>query len=128
MSSSPTYIANASAAANINAASTAGWIPLPRGGGGSIGFQVIISGTPTGTIVFEVTNDENPMVSQGVILGPTPIVLAAPLLAASTPAGAPVNFLFEFSPGTANPCPDAKWIKMRYSFGSGTGTANVGVS
>src|SRR6185436_4634492 len=103
MSSSPTYIANASAAANINAASTAGWIPLPRGGGG--------------TIVFEVTNDENPMVSQGVILGPTPIVLAAPLLAASTPAGAPVNFLFEFSPGTANSCPDAKWIKMRYSFG-----------
>lgn len=127
MSSTATYILNGDTTGNINAAANAGWVQLPRQGGGSCGFQVALAstGSPVGTFVFEITDDENPLVAVGVILGATALTLSAAQQAAQPTSGAAVNFLFEF-----NPAPTAKWIRMRYARTSGgsaaAGSLNVG--
>jgi len=116
MSSSAKYAVNQTSNANF----TGAWIQLPRQGGGSIGWQIILPSV-TGTIAFDVTDDENPNAPSiaNVTLGATRIVLQAPLLALSTPAAVAVNTLFEFSPGSANPCPTAKWMRALWIFSSG---------
>lgn len=124
MSSSAIYISAADTTVNVNALATAGWVPLPRDGGGSVGFQVVMpaTGAPIGLLVFEITNDENPSVASGLILGATVLTLSAAQIAAQPSTGAAVNFLFEF-----NPAPTAKWIKMRYARTSGGNNPGMSV-
>jgi len=118
MSSSAGYAVNQASNANF----TGSWIQLPRQGGGSIGWQIVLPSV-TGTIAFDITNDENPNSSAPAVIGATRIVLQAPLLALSTPTATTVNTLFEFSPGSANPCPTAKWMRALWIFSAG-GAAN----
>ncbi len=118
MSTSPAYI-NAASNAAINNTATAGWVQLTRAGSSSIGFQVVIAatGAPTGTIVFEVCDDDDPRVTG--TLGATALTLPASM-AAGQPAGSAINFLFDF-----NPAPTAKWMRLRYA-PSGGGSATLG--
>jgi len=118
MATDYTYI-NAPSNAAINNTATAGWFQLMRGGSTAVGFQVVIAatGAPTGTIVFEICNDDDPRV-QGP-LGATTLTLPASM-AAGQPAGSAISFLFDF-----NPAPSAKWMRLRYA-PSGGGSANAG--
>lgn len=134
MSTAPKYIFNGDTTGNINAATTAGWIQLMRGPSASIGFQVILpaTGAPIGLFVFEITDDENPNLAQGLILGATPIILAAPYSGAvyQPTDGAARNVLFDFGPSQPNAMPTAQWMKLRYARTSGgnAGGFNVAVS
>lgn len=136
MSTDPSYLTNADTTGNINSAATAGWIQLMRGGGFSIGWQVVLAatGAPIGLFVFETTDDDNPFVTQGVILGATPIILVTPYSSATYQPtdGTARNVLFDFGPGQPNAAPSAKWMRLRYARTSGgsaaAGSLNVGVT
>lgn len=121
------YIYQASSASSANSAATSGWVQLRRSWS-NVGFEVNLSatGSPIGTFVFEVTNDDNPNVPQGVILGAVPLTLTPPQSTTFQPTdGLARNVTFMF-----NPAPSAKWIRMRYAAGSGGTSAglNVGIT
>lgn len=122
------YLNNVSTLANINAAATAGWVQMLRKIG-SIGWQVNLpaTGAPIGTFAFDVTDDDNPFVTQGVILGAVPILLAGVYAGATyQPTDGTARLVnFDFGIGQPNPCPTAKWMRFRYVFGSGGNAAGL---
>jgi len=92
------------------------------------------TGSPIGAFIFETTDDENPNVPQGVILGPVAIALGATYGGATFQPtdGTARSVNFDFGPGQPVPAPTAKWIRMRYARTSGgtavAGNFNVGMS
>lgn len=135
MSNDALYISNGDTTGNINPNPTQGWFQLMRGGDNRVTFQVVLAATaaPIGLFVFEVTDDENPFVTQGVILGATPIILNATYAGAvyQPTDGAARNVVFEFGPGALQSLPSAKYMRMRYartSGGSNANSLNVGVN
>lgn len=133
MSTSSRYLVNANTTAAINNGATQGWIQLMRAPGSSIGFQINLpaTGSPIGAFIFEMTDDDNPLVPQGVILGAALIPLAAPYSGAvyQPTDGAARLVNFDFGPGQVVACPSAQWMRMRYAPVSGGAAAlNVGVS
>lgn len=128
MSTSSKYIV----AGDTSQASIVGpWIPLMRSSAASIGFQVNLpaTGSPIGTFIFEVTDDDNPNFA-GAILGPVTVTLAAPYSTTYQPTdGATRLENFDFGIGQPVVCPTAGWIRMRYVRTSGGAVGlNVGVS
>jgi hypothetical protein len=134
MSTSSRYIVNGdtTAAGGINTGATQGWVPLLRMANASIAFQVNLpaSGAPIGTFIFETTDDDNPLVPQGVILGPVTVQLVAPYSTTFQPSDGLIRLVnFDFGPGQPVPCPTAAWMRMRYARTSGGNLLlNVGVS
>lgn len=135
MSTSSTYIRNGDTTGNINAAANAGWIPLLTRGW-AIGFQINLkaTGAPIGTFVFEVTDDDTPLLLPTIVLGPVLVPLAGTYAGATYQPtdGAARLVNFDFGVGQPVPTPTGKWIRMRYARGSGgsaaVGDFNVGVS
>lgn len=129
MSTSDRYIRNGDTTGNV----AGPWIPMLRGNG-TIAFQVNLAatGAPVGTFVFETTDDENP--ANAPLLGAVAITLASPYNGATYQPtdGTARSVNFDFGPGQPNPCPTARWIRMRYARTSGgsaaAGNFNVGVS
>lgn len=124
------YIQNGDTTGNINAGANQGWIQLKRGVLG-VSFHVNLkaAGAPIGTFVFEISNDDDPTRgASSVILGPVAITLAAPYNSATFQPtdGTARNVVFDFGDSPmVNGCPSAKWMRMRYAFGSG-GSAAAG--
>lgn len=131
MSTASRYLTNANTTSAINNGAEAGWIPLQQRGG-TIGFQVNLpaTGSPIGAFIFETTDDDNPLVTTGHILGPVTIPLGATYGGATYQPtdGAARLVNFDFGPGQPVPAPTARWIRMRYAPTSGGAAAlNVGV-
>ena len=124
------YINNASTLADVNSATTAGWVQLLRKLGG-ISFQVSLpaTGAPIGTFVFETTNDDNPLASQGVILGANAVALGATYGGATyQPTDGTARLVtFDFGPGQLVACPNTKWMRMRYARTSGGNATGLNV-
>lgn len=75
-------------------------------------FQLKWTGTTTGTMTFEVSNDDNPN-SQAAIMGKSLLPTAFP--AAGNPAGAAGDYPFDFGPLTY------RWIRYVFTRSAGTG-------
>lgn len=135
MSTSSTYIRSGDTTASINSAANAGWIPLLQNGG-TIGFQVNLAatGAPIGAFIFEVTDDDTPLVLVTIVLGPVLVPLAGTYAGATyQPTDGTARLVnFDFGPGQPVPAPTGKWMRMRYARTSGGSAAanafNVGVS
>src|SRR6478735_419181 len=82
-----------------------------------ISFQAKWTGTPVGTFSFEVTNDTNPA---SPVLGITVLTPPSKFLNGN-PNGSAADFVFEF------PSASWKWIRIKYTNISSTGTLTVGV-
>jgi len=87
---------------------TGAWIPVAKQTLFSI--QLKWTGTTTGTMTFEVSNDENPNATTSV-MGPTVLPTAFP--AAGNPAGGPSSYPFDF---------ELPWGWIRYVFTRSAGT------
>jgi hypothetical protein len=79
------------------------------------------TGSPTGLFIFETTNDDNPNVVQGVILGANVVALGATYGGATYQPtdGTARAVTFDFGPGQLVACPNTKWMRMRYARTSG---------
>ena len=131
MSTDSRYIVNGNTAAAINNGAEQGWISLQQRGG-TIGFQVNLpaTGSPIGNFIFETTDDDNPNVATGHLLGPVIVPLGATYGGATfQPTDGNARLVnFDFGPGQPVAAPSARWMRMRYAPTSGgAATLNVGV-
>lgn len=111
------YITNGDTSGNINPNAGDGWFRINGGEEKlniqSVGFQVVLpaGGSPIGTFVFEITDDDNPAAA---VLGPTALTLPSSMAAGQPTDGSARNFLFDF-----DPAPTALFMRMRYARISG---------
>jgi hypothetical protein len=98
-----------------------GWVPI--GLATSVGFQVNIPSSVSGTISFEVTDDPQGPNAPAAVTGPTTVILVAPNLAPSTPSTVAVAYNFTFSDDQLA----ADYVRLRWTRTGGGAAADLNV-